>query len=168
MIEIEPDIFDADRETRAYFPQTLARGVGSFRNYLVRDAGRAWVASVGTCEKDWLEGVFDVGLPGLVIVCGDGQPYIVRSTDPSRSQTIPIYPAIGMVNGTAELPAVLYSYTDLAVVRSDGSWWVVKNVSEDGIRDVQIRAESVHLEVWLPERQEWEPRQVSVATGRAP
>ncbi len=168
MITIEPDPPDLAQEPRFSFPKSLDNGVGSFRNFRVRDAGRAWVARVGRGDEGWLEGAFDIEVPGLVVVCGAGRSHLVSTSDPDASIELPVMPVVGIHRGSRQLACVLHSFTDLIGVRPDGSWWIVRDVSADGIRGVRVKREVVDLEVWMPERQAWTARRVSVVTGGPP
>lgn len=168
MIEIERDPVDVWQLPTVSFPQSLDARVASFRYYRVRDGEHVWVARVQTGHSGWREGIFDVDLPGLVVVCGDGQAYLVSTDNPEVSVELPVYPIVGITRGSTDLRCLLYSFTDLAAVRRDGTWWIVRDLSADGIRIRQVKGEVIYLEVWSPERSAWERRRLSVLTGDPP
>lgn len=165
MIEIDRDPVDVCQQPAVSFPPSLDRRLASFRYYRVRDGEHVWVARVATGHSGWCEGIFDADLPGLVVVCADGRAYLVSTDNPAVSVELPLYPIVSVVRGSIDLPCLLHSFTDLAGVRRNGTWWVVRDLSPDGIRIRQVKGEVIYLEVWLPERSAWEPRRLSVLTG---
>jgi hypothetical protein len=170
MIEIEVDPVDLVERSVASFPVDLDSGVGSSKYVRVREGSHCWVVKVGTGApgEPWLHGAFDVGLTGVVLICGAGHANLVSTANPANSVLLPTFPVLALTKGSRELPCVLNTFNDLVAIRSDASWWIVKGVSADGFRGIVIRRDTVCFEVWVPERSEWESHKLSVVNGHGP
>jgi len=148
------------------FPPSFGRlGREGFVVEIVPEQGKLWVGNFARGLSNFSEAYEHPDRKHLFVVSG-GHGYVIEPS--TRRLVSEIGAAIIGVSELPDPPSLLVNHQGIMFERlgPQGRLWRTRRLSWDGLKDVQLGAETISGLGWVAPTGTWEPFEVDVRTGR--